>query len=173
LKKKIVLALLLAGLLPAMLSAHQFYISITNINHDKESEKLANTSKIFVNDLEESIFQEQGVRVGLWKNQPIQNAQSYVAQYVESKFCVSINERQIPLKFVSQRVESADIIEDHVIICKLEASDVPEISVIKVRNLLLTETIDSPANLVNVLANDTRKAMNIDKRIPEDQNYYR
>ena len=171
--KRVALTLWFVGVFPAILNAHQFYISITTIQHHADSEKLTITVKLFVNDLEESIYQEKGVRIGLWQNQPIVNAQSYVEQYIASKFAISINDKLVPLKFISQRLERADIIEDHVIICQLEANHISEITTVKVRNSLLIETIDSQANIVNILANDTRKAINLDRRIQEDQITYR
>ena len=130
-RKKVVLMLLLLGLFPVVLSAHEFYISITTIQHHPEAQKLSIRVKIFVNDLEESIFREQGVRLGLWKNIPIDSAESYVEDYICSRLSISINDTQVPLEFKNQKVESAEILEDHVIICQLEAYHISEISTIK------------------------------------------
>ena len=160
------------GLFPAVVNAHQFYISITNIQHDPETEKLRIKVKIFVNDLEESIYQDKGIRIGLWKDEPIENAQSYVEEYLSENLSLSINGEPIPMKFLSQNVQSAEVIEDHVIICQLEAYNVGRIKTISVRNSLLTEAFDTQANIVNIRANDTRKTINLDKRLPEDQITY-
>ena len=164
--------MMLVGGLTTALNAHQFYISITNIQHDPEAEKLRIKVKIFVNDLEESIYQDKGIRIGLWKNEPIENAQSYVEEYLSENLSLAINGEAISMSFLSQKVESADVIEDHVIICQLEAYDVGRIKTISVRNSLLTEAFDTQANIVNIRANDTRKTINLDKRLPEDQITY-
>lgn len=166
------MTLLLVVLFPAGLFAHQFYISITTIQHHPGTDKLTVQIKIFVNDLEESIFQERGIRLGLWQNKPIENAQSYVEEYVASNLSILINGTPIPLKFLNQQVKSADVIEDHVIICQLEANKVSEITTIKVHNSLLTEAFDSQTNIVNIHVNDTRKTINLDKRLPEEKITY-
>ena len=166
--KKVAFTLFLIGFFPATLCAHEFYISITTIKHHKEEEKLSIRVKIFVNDFEESIFQEKGVRLGLWKNKPIDNVQSYVEDYICSKFSISINDTPIPLDFKSLKVESAEILEDHVIICELEGYNVPNITKISVHNSFLIDSFDSQANIVTINANDTRKTINLNKRLSED-----
>ena len=170
--RQTILTLLLAVVSPMILSAHEFYISITNIQYHPVTEKLSVRLKIFVNDLEESIYQEKGVRVGLWKNNPIANAESYVAAYVNSKFSISVNGKPIPLNIISQNVESAEIVEDHIFICQLEAENVPKIKTIKVHNSLLTEAFDSQTNIVNIRANGSKTIINLNKIIPEEEVIY-
>ncbi|MEM8507918.1 MAG: DUF6702 family protein [Bacteroidota bacterium] len=167
--KKIVLTLLLVGVFPAILNAHQFYISITSIQHQPETQKLSIRVKLFVNDLEASIFQEQGIRIGLWANTPVKNAASYVEHYILSKLFISINDAPATLKFIRQTVEPAEVLEDNVLVCHLEAYNVPQINTVKVRNSLLTETIDAQINIVNIRANGTKKVINLDRKLPEDQ----
>lgn len=167
--RKIALTFLLVGVFPAALMAHEFYISMTSIQHHPEAQKLTIRIKLFINDLEESIFREQGIRIGLWASAPVEDAHAYVEQYIASKFLISINDSSVPLKFVNQKVEPAEVLEDNVIICELEAYDISEITTIKVHNSLLTETIDSQTNIVNIRANDIRKIINLDRRLPEDQ----
>ncbi len=166
------MTLFLVGSISTASIGHEFYISITTIQHDEENDKLTIRVKIFVNDLEESIFQERGVRLGLWKNRPIANAQSYVERYITSKLSITVNDSPVRLKFITQKVESAEIVEDHVIICELEVQDVAKISRIKVRNRVLVDAFDSQANIVNIYANGTRKTINLDKKLPEEQIVY-
>ena len=167
------MAVLFLGMFPSALQAHQFYISITTIQHYEESGKLTVRVKVFVNDLEESIYQERGVRIGIWKNKPVKNAPAYVERYITSKLAITINGKTIPLKFKELKVKSADVIEDNVIICQFESYNVPKISKIEVRNRLLVKEFETQANIVNVLANDSRKTINLDKRLPEDEINYK
>lgn len=163
------MALLMVGVFPIVLMAHQFYVSITSMQHHPETQKLSIRVRLFANDLEESIFQEQGVRLGFWTNSPLENAQAYVESYVSSRLFISVNDSPIRLNFISQKVESAEVIDDTVIICELEAYDVSEIATIQVRNSLLIETFDDQINIVNIRANNTKKVMNLDRKLPKDQ----
>ena len=161
--------LMLLAALPAVMEAHQFYISITFIQHDPETEKLNVRVKLFINDLEESIYQDRGIRIGIWANKPIEDAASYVEDYVTSRLLISVDDAPVALNFVSQKIEPAEVLEDNVMICQLEAAGVSEIASIKVRNSLLFEAIDSQINIVNIRANNARKVINLDKQLQEDQ----
>lgn len=173
LSRKITLTLLLVGIFPMALMAHQFYISITSIQHQPETQKLSIKVKIFVNDLESSILEEKGVQLNLRTDNPLDNALDYVEQYLSARLSIAINGAPISLKHINQEVEIAKAIDDSVIICQLEADNVPEITRMKVHNSLLTETFDSQTNIVNIRANKKRKTINLDKKLPEDEINYR
>ena len=165
---KIALTLLLVAVFPAQLSAHELYLSITTIQHQRDDQKLSIQVRLFVNDLEESILQQKGVQLGLWKNTPIDNAQDYVEEYICSRLLIYINELPVPLDFIGLQIENAEIVENHVIICELEAYGISEIISIRISNSLLIETIDDQVNITNILANKSRKTINLSKRIQEE-----
>ena len=165
---KIALTLLLVAVFPAQLIAHELYLSITTIQHQRDDQKLSIQVRLFVNDLEESIMQQKGVQLGLWKNTPIDNAQDYVVEYICSRLFIYIDELPVPLDFIELQIESAEIVVDHVIICELEAYGISEISSIRISNSLLIETIDDQVNIVNILANESRKTINLNKRIQDE-----
>lgn len=152
-----------------VLSAHEFYISITSIQHHPETKKLSVSVRLFINDLEEAILQEEGVRLGLGTNRLLENAQEYLKRYLRSNLSIAVNASPIPLNYLNHEVETAEVVEDNVITCLLEANDVPEITTIKVLNTFLTEAFDSQVNIVNIRANATKKVINLDRRIPEDE----
>ena len=149
--------------------AHQFYISITYIRHNPGTQVLSVRVKLFINDLEEAIYQEQNVRIGLWKDDPIENAETYVEQYIASKLSIMVNGKKQPLQFLSQTIKPAEVLEDNVLICQLEAQDVPEISKLKVHNSIITETIDSQTNIININIDGKKKVINLDRILPEDE----
>ena len=167
--KKIAFTLLFAVASSSITDAHQFYISITSIQHHAESEKLSVNIKVFINDLEESIYQESGTRIGLWKNKPVENANDYIKKYISSRLSISINEIPASLQFVRLTIEPAEILEDNVLLYQMEVNNVKDIRTMKVRNSLLTETIDSQINIIKIKANDTRKLINLDKKLPEEE----
>ena len=154
--------------LPVLVNAHQFYISVTSIKHEAETQKIKVRVKLFINDLEESIFQQSGTRIGLWKNKPIANYEDYIKGYLTSKLSITINNSQVPLTYLKHRVESAEVLEDYVLYCEFEANNISTISSLTISNRLLTEAFDSQTNIINVKANNTRKTINLNKRIPEE-----
>tara|TARA_S200000501_G_C20749914_1_gene711170 strand:+ start:60 stop:593 length:534 start_codon:yes stop_codon:yes gene_type:complete len=169
---KTLLVLLSIILLSSGLRAHDFYLSVTTLKHNVKNEKLAIQIKLFVNDLEESIFQEQGVNLGLWENSPIENAERYVEKYIYSKLFISINNNPVEIEFIEQKMKTTEVTEDNVIFCELEVCNVSEIFSIGVQNKLLTESFDSQANIVVISANGIRNTINLDKKIYQDKIIY-
>ena len=167
---KTVLILFLTIIFSHDLEAHEFYLSYTSVKHNPENEELFIRIKLFVNDLEESLFEYQSLY--FQKNSPIENKENYIEKYIYSKLSISINEKPIDIQFIGQKLEKANLSEDSVIFCELEVCNVPEIKTISIQNKLLTENFDSQANIVVISANGVRNTLNLDKRIPEGKITY-
>ena len=147
-------------------------MSYTSVKHNPENEELFIRIKLFVNDLEESLYKYQGLRSDFQKNSPIENKEHYIEKYIHSKLSILINEKPIDIQFIEQKLETANLSEDSVIFCELEACNVSEIKTISIQNSLLTENFDSQANIVVISANGVRNTLNLDKRIPEGKINY-
>jgi hypothetical protein len=147
-------------------------MSYTSVKHNPENEELFIRIKLFVNDLEESLYEHQGLSSEFQKNSPIENKEHYVEKYIYSKLSISINEKPVNMRFIGQKLETDNLSEDSVIYCLLEACDITEIKTISIQNSLLTENFDSQANIVVISANGVRNTLNLDKRIPEGEIIY-
>ena len=73
---KTVLILFLTIIFSHDLEAHEFYLSYTSVKHNPENEELFIRIKLFVNDLEESLFEYQSL--DFQKNSPIENKENYI-----------------------------------------------------------------------------------------------
>ena len=158
--------------LPAKLEAHVFYVSYTTIKHNSENQELSIRIKLFVNDLEESLSQNQNPTLGLWKNLSIENSEPYIEQYLQSKLSVSINDKPVEIQFIEKKIETDQFIEDNIITCELEACNIIAITKISIQNNLLTESFDSQVNIVEINANGIRSTLNLDKKLPEGEVIY-
>ena len=169
---KTLLILLSVIILSSDLRAHDFYLSVTTLKHNIKDKKLAIQIKLFINDLEESIFQEHGVSLGIWENSPIENAEYYVEKYIYSNLFLSINDNPVEIEFIELKIKTTEVTEDKVIYCELEVCNITEISSISVQNKLLLESFDSQANIVVINANGIRSTLNLDKKISEENIIY-
>ena len=75
---KTVLILFLIIISSHDLKAHEFYMSYTSVKHNPENEELFIRIKLFVNDLEESLYEYQGLSSDFQKNSPIENKEHYI-----------------------------------------------------------------------------------------------
>ena len=166
---KIALVLLSSFFLKTQDVKHDFYVSVTSIRHNAEKKNLSIRIKLFANDLEKTFVDEKGFGLGILKKSPNENAKQLIEKYILSKFSVIVNEKLINMSFVEQKLENTERVEEDLIICKLEASNIPKIDSIKIKNQFLTESFDSQTNIVFIIANGMRKTLNLDRKISEGE----
>ena len=166
---KIALVLLSSFFLKIQDVKHDFYVSVTSIMHNSEKQNLSIRIKLFANDLEKLFIDEKGFDLGILKKSHSENAKQHIEKYILSKFSIIVNEKLINMSFVEQKFENTEQVEDDLIICKLEASNIPKIDSIKIKNQFLTESFDSQTNIVFVIANGMRKTLNLDRKISEGE----
>ena len=166
---KIALMLLSSFFLKTHDIKHDFYVSVTSIMHSTEKQNLSIRIKLFANDLEQTFIDEKGFSLGILKKSPNENAKQHIEKYIFSKFSIIVNEMEINMSFIEQKFENTERVEEDLIICELEASNIPKIDSIKIRNQFLTESFDSQTNIVFIIANGTRKTLNLDKKISEGE----
>ena len=166
---KIALVLLSSFFLKTQDVKHDFYVSVTSIRHNAEKQNLSIRIKLFANDLEKTFVDEKGVGLGILKNSPNENAKQHIEKYIFSKLSIIVNKKLINMSFVEQKFENTERVEEDLIICKLEASNIPKIDSIKIKNQFLTESFDSQTNIVFIIANGMRKSLNLDRKISEGE----
>ena len=88
------------------LKAHEFYMSYTSVKYNPENEELFIRIKLFVNDLEESLYEYQGLSSDFQKNSPIENKEHYIEKYIHSKLSISINEKPVE-KLITFSIETS------------------------------------------------------------------
>ncbi len=166
---KIALVLLSSFFLKTQDVKHDFYVSVTSIRHNAEKQNLSIRIKLFANDLEKTFVDENGFGLGILKKSPNKNAKQHIEKYIFSKLSIIVNEKLINMSFVEQKLENTERVEEDLIICKLEASNIPKIDSIKIKNQFLTESFDSQTNIVFIIANGMRKTLNLDRKISEGE----
>jgi hypothetical protein len=166
---KIALVLLSSFFLKTQDVKHDFYVSVTSIRHNAEKQNLSIRIKLFANDLEKTFVDENGFGLGILKKSPNKNAKQHIEKYIFSKLSITVNEKLINMSFVEQKLENTERVEEDLIICKLEASNIPKIDSIKIKNQFLTESFDSQTNIVFIIANGMRKTLNLDRKISEGE----
>ena len=166
---RIALVLLSSFFLKTQDVKHDFYVSVTSIRHNTEKQNLSIRIKLFANDLEQSFIDERGFGLGILKKLLNENAKQDIEKYIFSKFSIIVNEKLINMSFVEHKFENTERVEEDLIICELEASSIPKIDSIKIKNQFLTESFDSQTNIVFIIANGMRKTLNLDRKISEGE----
>ncbi len=133
--------------------AHQFYISICEMDHNPDTHTLEITFKIFTDDLEQALEAQGTGKLHLGADRESEGADRYISRYLEQHVSIEIDGRILEAKYLGRETES------EVTWCYSEIGDVPSISTVTVINTLLIEIFEDQTNMVHIKANGQKKSM--------------
>ena len=139
-------------LVPA--GAHKFYVSVTRIEHKKESDALQITTRIFIDDLEKLLAERYGIEGGLGTETENPLAEEYILKYLKAKFLIRLDEHPLTYQLLGKRYEYDQII----LYMEVPESGLNQASSISVECDLLTDLFEEQKNIVHVLAKGEKKS---------------
>ena len=86
-------------------NAHKFYMSITDMEYNAESKSLQISMKLFVDDFEQVLEQEQEVRILLGTEKEHPNANVFIKEYINTHFIVEQSKGSLPVTFIGKEVD--------------------------------------------------------------------
>tara|TARA_B100001245_G_C22875145_1_gene420828 strand:- start:1301 stop:1762 length:462 start_codon:yes stop_codon:yes gene_type:complete len=138
-------------LLFLFLLLHPYHVSVTEIRYDEEVKSLQITERIFLDDLEEGLRAANNDEKFVIMEDSLQTHE-YLAAYFKENFEVGINGANSTYEYLGGEVE------DDVIWCYIEVTDVAELESIQLTNKVLTETFDDQKNLVHFKIGGEKKS---------------
>lgn len=160
LKEGIMLKLLITF---CLFFSHEFYISVTQIDHNAKNESLEITVKMFTDDLENAIESFNDVKLRLGGEKEHEASTQLIQDYVLENLELSQNGKDIQLSFIGKKVDL------DVTWCFLEAKDVKSISSLTVENNLLLNVIESQTNIVHVKYQNENSSLMLNKKNTRDE----
>ena len=150
--KKSLLVLLLP--LVAFTVAHKFYVSVTNISYSEKDQSLQITSRIFIDDFEQVLFERYGIEAHLATDLESALADEYIEKYLKTKFLMFVNSEQRQYKVLGKKYDN------DIMICYLEIPEIhiEKIKSIAVQNELLTDLFDEQQNVVHFKIKGKKKS---------------
>ena len=140
---------------------HKFYLSVTQMEFDPENNRITAISKVFVDDLEETLRQRYDVQLALGTDREDAMASYYIARYVEQKLIVEMNNEPLRFNFAGFTYQN-----DQIILLSefnLVPSDDYEI---KVTNALIADAYSEQQNLVHFRMNQKKQSEVLTKERP-------
>ncbi len=142
---------------------HEFYISVTQIDHNPKNESLEITVKMFTDDIENAIETFENVELNLGNEKEHESSTDFIKNYVIENFELSQNGKDIDLEFLGKEVE-LDITW-----CYLEAKNIKNISSLTVENNLLIDILETQTNIVHVKYKDQNSSLMLNKGKTKDK----
>ena len=132
---------------------HKFYLSVTQMEFDSDKNRITAISRVFVDDLEETLRQRYDVQLALGTDREDATASFYISRYLEQKLIVEMNNEPLEFTFAGFTYQN-----DQIILLS-EFNLVPRDDYeIKVTNTLITDAYSEQQNLVHFRMNQKKQS---------------
>ena len=136
-------------------SIHEYHLSNTEVRYNKEEEALQITTRIFIDDLEETLAKDGHTGLFLCTEREPEHAEALVQEYLQKNLLITVDDELQLFEYLGKEI-SDDLIA---VWCYLEILDVQPTDYIGVENNVLLETFDDQKNIVNIKTDAGKRAM--------------
>ncbi|TDN87187.1 hypothetical protein DET49_11346 [Salegentibacter sp. 24] len=152
--RKISLILASFFLLTAFKSgAHEFYLSVTEIEYNKEEQSLQIITRVFIDDFQNVLNQRYGLDLQLSQEAEEGEIRENIAKYLEQKLRLKIPGQNLELNYLGKQYEADQLV------LYIEVENVAPFNQIEVTNEILTDLFDDQKNVVHVKVDDKTKSL--------------
>lgn len=130
---------------------HKYYISLCEIEHNKEQNSLQITLGVFIDDIEFTLNKDQKTILNLATKQEVENIDEYYLDYLKNHFKISVNNEQKFYEYIGKEYD------DDIVRFYLEITGIQEIKSILVTNTSLFRDFKEQQNIIKIKANNTHK----------------
>lgn len=135
---------------------HPFYISVTNIDYNKQDKRLEISCRIFFDDLEDALAKQYGERLSLLKPANRSVVDQYLTDYLNRNLSIEVNGKVKSISYVGYEIE------EDAAWCYLQIGAIEEIDDLVVHNSILYPSHKQQSNILHVSANGQRKSLKLD-----------
>lgn len=128
---------------------------------DADKNRITAISRVFVDDLEETLRQRYDVQLALGTDREDEKASFYIRRYMEQKLTVEINNVPLKFSFAGFTYQNDQI----VLLSEFSIIDSDEYE-IKVTNTLITDAYSEQQNLVHFRMNQKKQSEVLTKERP-------
>ena len=144
---------------------HKYYVSITEIELNKETQSFEISIKFIGHDLELALKSAGVPDLYLGTAKENAKANEFLIKYIQKHFEIRVDEKVTPFHFIGKEINNDDFIY-----CYLESEKVNSPNKIAFTNTLLTEKFDQQANILYL--KDGNKRINYTFTKEKRRTYY-
>lgn len=153
--KKIIVILLVLPLFA--FTMHKYYVSLCEIEYQKEKQSVQITLGVFIEDLEFILNKNSQKQLNLGSKTEVGNIDDYYKKYLNEHLLFTINGKNVPYKFIGKEYDG-DIVRFY-----LEINNTKELKSIAITNNILIQEFDNQKNIVKIKVKDFNKTFYLNK----------
>lgn len=132
---------------------HETYLSVTEIEYNKEQKSLQIISRVFIDDLENVLSKRYQKDISLSYKKDLQTNKDIIEKYLDKKLKISVDGKSRELKLLGSKFDADQIV------LFIESTNVESFNKVKVENLILTDLFDAQKNIVHVKKGEKIESM--------------
>ena len=136
---------------------HKFYVSLTELRYNSQTERFEVSMRIFPDDLDRALLERSGIQTQVATELEHERADSLLTAYILESFSIHVEDQEIAVNYLGKEPES------DAIWCYLESSKVAGPKTITVRNIILTEYFMDQVNIIQVYHGLWNKGLLLDR----------
>ena len=131
---------------------HEFYVSVTQIEHVKEQKSVQIISRVFIDDLEKMLQERYDENIILNNGIDETYINKYIELYYRNKLKITINEELQNFEYLGKEYEE-DIVYSYI-----EISGIEKINSIEVTNEILFDVFPDQQNIIKIKTAEKNKS---------------
>ena len=133
--------------------AHEFYLSVTEIEYNNEKQSLQIITRVFIDDFEDVLNERYGADLQLSEEAEEGAVAKNISKYLKQKLRLQVNGEELQLNYLGKEYDADQLI------LYIEVENVAPFKKIEVTNEILNDLFDDQKNVVHVKVNDKTKSL--------------
>ncbi|SKB66590.1 hypothetical protein SAMN05660776_2384 [Salegentibacter holothuriorum] len=133
--------------------AHEFYLSVTEIEYNNEKQSLQIITRVFIDDFEDVLNERYGSDLQLSEEAEEGEVAENISKYLKQKLRLQVNGEELQLNYLGKEYDADQLI------LYIEVENLAPFNKIEVSNEILTDLFDDQKNVVHVKVNGKTKSL--------------
>ena len=133
--------------------AHEFYLSVTEIEYNNEKQSLQIITRVFIDDFEDVLNERYGAELQLSEEAEEGAVAENISKYLKQKLRLQVNGEELQLNYLGKEYDADQLV------LYIEVENLAPFNKIEVTNEILTDLFDDQKNVVHVKVNDKTKSL--------------
>lgn len=132
---------------------HESYLSVTEIDYNKDQHSLQIVSRVFIDDFEDVLSKRYQKDISLSYKEDLESNKAIMQKYLEKKLQISVDGKMRELKLLGSKFDADQIV------LFIESNNVESFNRVEVENLILTDLFDAQKNITHVKKGEKIESM--------------
>ncbi len=133
--------------------AHEFYLSVTEIEYNNEKQSLQIITRVFIDDFQDVLNERYDANLQLSEEAEEGAVTENISKYLKQKLRLQVNGEELQLNYLGKEYDADQLV------LYIEVENLSSFNKIQVTNEILTDLFDDQKNVVHVKVNDKTKSL--------------